>query len=80
MDKYEKIARGNGSIEATLELLHDAGASPIDALKALRTGRSLPLGERKEALSRSPAWETETKAADQLHQKIIDAFEEEGVL
>ena len=77
MDSLEKIARNCASVEDALVALHDAGASPIQAIKALHDGRGISLGEGKSALHTSPAWIAEAEAADFLHDKITNALKGE---
>lgn len=75
MDLFEEIARESVSVEVALVALHKAGASPIEAIKAVRNGRQISLSGSKEALCNSPAWKAESEAADRLHQTIIDALD-----
>lgn len=69
----EHVARDASSVEEALERLHAAGLSPIDAVKALRTGRGITLREAKAALHASSAWFEEARAAERLHDEIIEA-------
>ncbi|WP_417378283.1 hypothetical protein [Gimesia sp.] len=71
---YEQIARESSSTEAALEKLQRAGAGPIEAIKALRAGRGLSLAEAKERLHQSPAWSTEARNAELLHEALWKAL------
>lgn len=71
---YEQIARESSSTEVALEKLHRAGAGPIEAIKALRTGRGLTLAEAKQRLHQSPTWSTEARNAELLHEAIWEAL------
>jgi ribosomal protein L7/L12 len=77
--ELERIARTHASVEAALVALHDAGASPIGAIKALRAGKDLSLGEAKQALHASPAWYSEARTAEALHEQFLEALNEEDV-
>ena len=65
--------RAAGASEA-LVCLHEAGASPVQAIRALRDGRGLSLAEAKAALMRSPAWAAESEAATRLHDELLEAL------
>lgn len=71
---YEQIAREGSSTEVALEKLHRAGAGPIEAIKALRAGRGLTLAEAKQRLHQSPAWSTEVRNAELLHEALWEAL------
>jgi len=79
VDALEKIARNSRSAEDALVALHDAGASPIQAIKALRIGMGLSLIESKIALHSSPAWAAEAGAAEQFHNELLRAVDEEDL-
>ncbi len=75
MTSLSDIARtGTGTSEA-LRLLREAGASPVQAIMALRDGRGLPIAKGKTALMRSPAWVVESEATARLHDELIEALE-----
>ncbi|MCR9229609.1 MAG: hypothetical protein NXI29_01190 [bacterium] len=76
---YEQIARESSSTEVALEKLHRAGAGPIEAIKALRAGRGLTLAEAKQRLHQSPAWSTEVRNAELLHEALWEALDEEDL-
>jgi hypothetical protein len=69
---FDQIARDADTTEAALVALHDAGASPVQALEALVHGRGLTLRDAKLALASSPAWEVEVRAAEPLWDELID--------
>lgn len=75
MNKFAKIAEQSESHEAALIALHEAGASPIEAIKSLMDGRGLSLADGKSKLGESPVWKSETAAADQLHEEIVDMLD-----
>ena len=79
MNSLKEIARDCAPVEEVLVALYDAGASPIQAIKALHDGRGLSLIEGKSALHGSPAWSAEAEAAAALHDAIIKALKEEGL-
>ncbi len=76
MNTLELIARDAPDVPTALSLLHEAGATPIAAIQALRSGRQLSLPKAKTALSRSPSWAAETAAADRLHEELERIFSE----
>lgn len=77
MKTLEEVARESGSTEEALDSLHAAGASPIYAIKALRNGRDLSLGDAKTKLMESPAWHAEAAAANRLHEQLDKLLEED---
>ena len=76
---YEQIARESSSTAVALEKLHHAGAGPIEAIKALRAGRGLTLAEAKQRLHQSPAWSTEARNAEVLHEALWEALDEQDL-
>ncbi|MEQ8854042.1 hypothetical protein [Gimesia sp.] len=76
---YEQIARESSSTEVALEKLHRAGAGPIEAIKALCSGRGLSLADAKERLQQSPAWSTEARNAEFLHEALWKALDEQDL-
>ena len=74
MDQFERIARSSSSIEAAFAALRSSGASPVQAIIAVKNGRQVELADAKDALSQSPYWKAEVEAADRLHQDLIDAL------
>ena len=70
MRNLEEIAKKSESVEEALVELRDAGATPIHAIKALRNGRGLSLGEAKRKLMESPSWREEAAAANRLHEQF----------
>lgn len=77
MKILEEIARESESVEEALAALHDAGATPGHAIKALRNGRDLSLGDAKAKLMESPAWYAEVESANRLHDKWEELLEED---
>ncbi len=75
MDELAKIARKCATVDHALVALHDAGASPVLAIKALREGRGLSLTDGKKALHASPAWAVEARAAEGFHKQLCEAFD-----
>ena len=75
MASLADIAQNASDSSEALVLLHDAGASPVLAIRALMEGRGIPLAESKAALMASPAWAAEAKAAESLHDQIAQAIE-----
>ena len=73
-----RIAQEAPSTTAALERLHEAGASPIVAAKALVDGRRLTLHDAKYALHHSPAWTREARAAEALWDELERAFSDES--
>lgn len=71
------IASHAATTEQALVELHAAGASPVRAIRALCTGRGLDMREAKAALHTSPAWIREARAAEHLHDQIIQFLEDE---
>jgi ribosomal protein L7/L12 len=71
----EQIARDSAKVDLALATLHEAGASPVEAIKALRIGRGLSLADGKKALNASPSWFAEARAADALHEEICRALD-----
>jgi ribosomal protein L7/L12 len=74
LDGHVTIARNSATVENALVRLHEAGASPIEAIKALREGMGLDLGQAKLALQASPAWHVEARSAEKLHDQALGAL------
>ena len=66
---FDDVARDATSVEDALNALHEHGASPATAIKALIMGRGVSLRDAKLALHRSPAW------ARVLWKELADAWE-----
>ena len=62
-------------IDSRLKELHDAGATPIEAIKALHLDYSFGLAEAKRRLSLSKHWQSEARAADVLHAHVLAVLE-----
>ena len=71
------IARESESAEEALAALHDAGATPVHAIKALRNGRGLSLGDAKIKLMESRSWSEEAAAAGRLHEHLDELLKED---
>lgn len=78
MASLNDIARSAGSATSALRALHDAGASPVQAIKALHQGLGLPLADGKAALMASAVWVLEADAAAQFHEELVEIFEGEA--
>ena len=76
MKTFEEIARQSGSTEEALTALHDAGATPINAIKAIRSERNLSLADAKTKLMESPAWHEAAESNMRLHEQL-DELEKE---
>jgi hypothetical protein len=70
------VARG-ASVEAALSELRSAGASPIQAIKAIHDVQVVSLGEAKRVFSESPAWAQEVRDGDALHAELTAIMEKE---
>lgn len=82
MDTYTKLfadkLKDGADLNAALANLREAGASPVDAIKAIRQILGVSLGDAKRTFSVCPAWEREVKAADELHSILIAALDDES--
>lgn len=58
-------------IEARLRELHNAGKTPMQAIKALHAEYGFSLAEAKRRFSLSPAWAAERKASEPLQREAI---------
>jgi ribosomal protein L7/L12 len=65
------------SFEAALASLHEQGASPVEVIKAIREVHGVSLGEAKRLFSESPAWRSESEAADRLHEELLAVLRRE---
>ena len=72
---FEQMARAATTTEEALGTLHAAGASPVEAIRALTIARGLSLADAKRALHSSPAWHAEARATESFHDDIIDAID-----
>ena len=63
--------------EERLWELDNEGASPIEAIKALRAEYGLNIGEGKELLSQHPAYEERHRASEPLRDAMENALEVE---
>ena len=69
------VARDAATTDIALSRLHDIGATPISAIRALVEGRGLSLRDAKSALHSSPTWSSEASAAEALWDEVVDVFE-----
>lgn len=79
MDRYleifaKRLSDGASHNDALADL-RAAGASPIDAIKAVRSVLKVNLAEAKRIFSEAPAWSAEVRAADELHEELISLYE-----
>ena len=63
------------SLDAALAAVRRRGASPIESIKAVREVRAVSLGEAKELVAGSPAWDDYREAHDRLVAEILAALE-----
>ena len=74
---FATLRAEGASVESALHQLRLVGASPIEAIKAIMGSERIGLGEAKRIFSESPSWLEEVKAADQLHEEIIDLLKDD---
>jgi hypothetical protein len=72
----DELASG-ASFEDGLRILREAGASPIDTIKAIREVKKTDLGVAKQLFSDSPAWKDVVEASQVLHEELIAAVQAE---
>ncbi|MBK8474994.1 MAG: hypothetical protein IPL39_01445 [Opitutaceae bacterium] len=72
----DQLAR-NASLEDGLRALREAGASPIDTIKAIREVMKTDLGTAKQLFSKSPAWKDVAAAAQILHEELVSSIKTE---
>ena len=70
MTDFRAIVRRSANTEVGLAELHAAGASPVEAIKALCDGRGLSLRDAKAALMESPSWHKEAAAANAMWEEL----------
>jgi len=70
----DRLASG-ATFEEGLRSLREAGASPIDTIKAIRAVRKTDLGTAKQLFTQSTAWKDVADAAEVFHQELLDAVE-----
>jgi hypothetical protein len=58
-------------VEARLRELHNAGQTPIQAIKALHAEYGFSLAEAKRRFSLSPVWAAERKASEPLQREAV---------
>jgi ribosomal protein L7/L12 len=58
-------------LEDALAELRAMGATPMEAIKAIRVARGVDLGEAKKIFSASPAWAREVEANRPLQEEAI---------
>ena len=74
----QALAREAVDVDAALVSLRRAGASPIDAIRALHDGRGMSLSAAKAALASAPVWAEFQAAADALHDALLATFAEDS--
>jgi ribosomal protein L7/L12 len=57
--------------------LHNEGLTIIESMKILKKIYNLSLGEAKEQVTAHPAWASEVRSADVLHEELQHALEKE---
>lgn len=72
----DRLATG-ASIEDGLRSLREAGASPIDAIMAIRDVKKTDLAVAKQVFVDSAVWRDAAEAAQILHEELIAAIEAE---
>lgn len=65
----DQLAAGEDK-NAALAALREAGATPVEAIKAIRAVLGVDLAEAKKIFSTCPAWILEVKAGEHLHQEV----------
>ena len=65
-----------GTPNEALEVLKASGASPIEAIAALRLRFGMSVTEGKDALHTHPAWYAEARAAEVLHSQLESALDD----
>jgi hypothetical protein len=63
-------------LNGALSQLRKDGATPVEAILAVRDATNVSLGEAKHQFAQCPAWSDEVKNADQLHQQIERALKD----
>lgn len=72
MLKHEKPIGSSLSAEELLVQFHEAGVSPVDAIRTLMVVKQMSLADAKVALSRSPSWQRENAIANALHDEVLN--------
>ncbi len=72
-----KMIESGIELNEALGQLREMGASSIKTIKAIRDAQGVSLGEAKIIFSDCPAWALEVEAAQELHDEIIEALENE---
>jgi len=57
-------------LEAALAELRSTGATPVEAIKAIREVQGCSLGEAKQVFGASPAWASAVQAGEALHEQV----------
>lgn len=82
MDTYTQLfahkLKDGADQNSALADLKAAGASPIEAIKAIREALGVGLGDAKRIFSNCPAWKSEVEAADELHSTLIGNLDMES--
>ena len=75
---YAGLVAQGATVEAALSQLRVEGATPVEAIKAIREVQGISLGEAKQIFSQSPAWSKEVLAGNALHDEVISLLERES--
>jgi ribosomal protein L7/L12 len=70
----EALRRGI-PLDAVLAALRQHGATPIESIKAVREVRGVGLGEAKQLVSTSPAWDDIREEHERFVEEIVAAFQ-----
>lgn len=62
--------QAGGSVEQLIEFLRSSGCSKIDTIAVIASACGVGLGDAKEAVHFSPAWD-DTRAEDERFQKLV---------
>lgn len=77
LTEARKVFRRSGSVDEMLTHLRGGGASPIEALKILRSVQSTTLANAKCQLGAHPAWkEVHASRAERIREIEREAIEE----
>jgi hypothetical protein len=68
------LAMGH-TLDDALAELRSSGATPVETIKAIYDVNGVDLGEAKRIFASSPAWASEARAADALHDEVFSILE-----
>ena len=75
VQRAAELRAAGGDWDSVLKKLRDEDFSKIDCIVAIREIEMIPLGEAKEMVHFSPAWEDRREQDDQFHDDLIDAVQ-----